>query len=221
MTELINALRDHQWLAALIIAIPLTIGLAKVLLKNTSISAWAAGLPSWVRWGAANLASGATVFVALVTQGVPIADAILGAVLAALGVEGVFNAQKHARSIVSTKARGTRTTLPALLLLIALPGCLAGSFEEARLAGLNPQARAAAPPPTERCVSLDSQHRNWGGVSKISAVLAGGSGLSTIPAEDKTLRIGLAAGAAATAALAAGAGYLSESAATSWARECQ
>lgn len=122
MTELIIAIRAHQWLAALIIAIPLTIGLTKVVLKNTKISAWAAGLPSWVRWGAANLASGATVFVALVTQGVPVVDAILGAVLAALGVEGVFNAQKHARSMVSTK--GAAKTLPALLLLV-LPGCAA------------------------------------------------------------------------------------------------
>jgi hypothetical protein len=111
-------------------------------------------------------------------------------------------------------------TSAAALVLLSLGGC-AGSFEEARLAGL--QARTAAKVavfPSERCVSLDNQHRTWGGVAKVSAVLAGAQGLSTIPVEDKTARIGLAAGTAVTAAAAAGAQYVSESAAESWAREC-
>jgi len=114
---------------------------------------------------------------------------------------------------------GRKAKLSIVALALLLGGC-AGSFEEAKLAGMDPQARAAAPPPTEHCISLDSQHRTWGGVAKVSAVVAGAEGLSSIPVDDKKVRIGLAAGTAAAAALAAGAAYVSEDAAASWAREC-
>jgi hypothetical protein len=117
---------------------------------------------------------------------------------------------------------GSQIKLLACSLLLVLVGGCAGSFEEARLAGLQAHSptKAVAVAPSERCQSLDNQHRTWGGVAKVSAVMAGAQGLSAIPVEDKRARIGLAAGTAVTAAAAAGAEYLSEGAAESWAREC-
>ena len=107
-----------------------------------------------------------------------------------------------------------------LLLMIAalsLTAC-AGTFEEARL--VQPERPVAAAREAGRCTELDDQHRLWGAVGKGSAVLAGASGLATIPIDSREGEIGLAAGAVGTAALAATAVYLSESAAESYVREC-
>lgn len=106
----------------------------------------------------------------------------------------------------------------AVLLLALMPslmGC-SGSFEEAR----NPSVALGAPPQSQRCADLDDRHALWGGVAKTSAVLAGGSGLATIPVEQDEVRIGLAVGAATMGAVAAGSGFISEAAAASWANEC-
>lgn len=105
--------------------------------------------------------------------------------------------------------------LALILLFLSVTGC-AGSFEEARA----PKRLAASPPPSARCIELDDRHTFWGGSSKFSAALSGASGLSTIPIEDERARIGLAAGSAVLAAVAVGAGFVSESASESWAREC-
>jgi len=109
----------------------------------------------------------------------------------------------------------------ALIAFVAvLTGC-AASFEESKLAGLDPQKRMSAPPPSARCMSLDNQHRVWGAVGKGTAVLAGAEGLSTIVTDNEKLQTGLAIGALATGAISATAVYVSEDAATSWARECK
>lgn len=107
--------------------------------------------------------------------------------------------------------------LGASCLLLA-QGC-AGSFEEAKLAGLN-DPRLAAAPDVPRCHELDDAHRTWGAVGKSAAVLAGASGLATIPSPSEEADIALAGGALAAGAVAAGAIYVSESAGESWAREC-
>lgn len=102
-----------------------------------------------------------------------------------------------------------------LILALSSIGC-AGSFEKARA----PKRVGAAPPPSARCIDLDDRHAFWGGSSKFSAALSGASGLSAIPIEDENARIGLAVGGAVFAAVAVGAGFVSESASESWAREC-
>lgn len=102
-----------------------------------------------------------------------------------------------------------------VLALSAIVGC-AGSFEEARA----PKRVAAGPPPSARCNTLDDRHAFWGGSSKFSAALSGASGLSAIPVDDERARLGFAVGGAVFAAVAVGAGFVSESASESWAREC-
>jgi hypothetical protein len=100
----------------------------------------------------------------------------------------------------------------ALVVALFLAGC-AGSFEESRGSVL----RAGAPELSAQCVSLDSQHRTWGGVAKGSAVVAGGLGaLEAIPGESKGAHIGLGAGALAAGAVAATAVFVSEDAASSY-----
>jgi hypothetical protein len=103
----------------------------------------------------------------------------------------------------------------ALMLALALLSGCSGSLEASR----PPRATIGAASQS-RCEALDDAHTAWGGVSKTSAVLAGGSGLATIPADDQGLRIGLAVGAAVSAAVAAGAGFISDAKAESWARDC-
>ena len=117
-------------------------------------------------------------------------------------------------------------TLKALLLaiaLVAVTGC-AGSLEQQRAARLSERRLGIdqLPRDTARCESLDATRRDWGAVAKGAAVLAGGSGLSTLPVPDdeREAQIGLAAGALAMATLAAVAIAVEEGAATSWAREC-
>ena len=102
-----------------------------------------------------------------------------------------------------------------LLLALLLTGCQ-GSFEEAK----NPHMLVGAPPQSARCAELDDRAAWSGGVAKASAVLGGGSGLSTVAVDDEKLRIGLAIGSAVMGGVAVGAGFVSSSAATSWAREC-
>jgi hypothetical protein len=102
-----------------------------------------------------------------------------------------------------------------VLLALSTFGC-GGSFEEAR----NPKITMGAAPQSERCASLDDTKRFWGGGSKFMGALGGGAGIAIIPVKDETGRIVLASSAAGLAAAAIGAGFISDDAATSWAREC-
>ena len=108
-----------------------------------------------------------------------------------------------------------RRALRRIAALLALApfafGC-AGSFEETR-----GSVRVSAPELTAQCVSLDGQHRTWGGVAKGSGVLAGGLGaVAALPGESDGARVGLGAGALAAGALAATAVFVSEDAAASY-----
>jgi len=110
-----------------------------------------------------------------------------------------------------------------LALALLLPGC-AGSLEAARLEGV--AARRGLPlsavgsAPSDRCQSLDDTHRYAGGVGKTAAFLAGGEGLATIPVQDDKAKMWLALGVVVTGAAAAGAWWIAEDAASSWAAEC-
>ena len=106
--------------------------------------------------------------------------------------------------------------LPLVMLSLLLLGCT-GSLESAQAAR---SARAGPTGSPERCAELDDRRQLAGGSAKALAALSGGTGLATIPATDDKLETGLAVGAAVSAALAAGALYISEGAGESFAREC-
>lgn len=105
-----------------------------------------------------------------------------------------------------------------ILAVLLLTGC-AGTFETSRLVtsrGSSPSSSALS----ARCHQLDDRRQLYGGIAKGAAVVAGGVGLASIPAESKGARIGLAAGGVGAAAVAAGAVYVAELAGQSWAEEC-
>lgn len=107
-----------------------------------------------------------------------------------------------------------------LLAALTLFGC-AGSFEEARAAGIQ-RARASQNPPGRddvRCRKLDARRSTWSGIAAGSIVLAGSSGLTALPVDDQT-RTTLAVGALTFSAIAAGAKVAADDAAKAWAREC-
>lgn len=114
--------------------------------------------------------------------------------------------------------------LAFLLILIALLSACTGSLPEAKRVGATKRLGAgkegvvAASP--ERCATLDDRRQLWGAVGKASALLAGVSGISTIPVHDTTERDALAAGALGFAAIAAGAQVIAEGAGESWVEQC-
>jgi hypothetical protein len=110
--------------------------------------------------------------------------------------------------------------LIALVSVLVLSGC-AGSFEEAKLAGRSERLSAApVTPPSVRCISLDTQQRNWATLGAGAAVAAGASGATAIPCKDETCRTVLVSVAVGAAVTAAAAEMASHGASTSWAREC-
>lgn len=109
-------------------------------------------------------------------------------------------------------------------MAFALSGC-AGSFEEARPPRSIPsnatvEQAAAIVSVTARCQQLDDDASRYSGAAKFWGALAGGSGISTIPADDKGWRIGLATGAAVSAALAIAADALAHGSAVEYVKEC-
>ncbi len=99
-------------------------------------------------------------------------------------------------------------------LALALSGC-AGSLESAR-----PARIGASPEQAARCATLDDRRGVEAGLAKIFAVAGGGQGLATIPVDNRDLEIGLAIGAAASVAVAAGLQVMADFSSTAWAREC-
>jgi hypothetical protein len=121
-----------------------------------------------------------------------------------------------------------KTTILALIFVLTT-GC-AGSFEEARLA--TPHRPAPAEPPggtrvalmvdtRSECISLDGTHRTWGGIAKGAGAVTVGLGALEVPDMGKEARIGVGVGALVTGAVAAASVFISEDAATSWARDCR
>jgi len=108
----------------------------------------------------------------------------------------------------------------AALVLLVATGC-AGSFEEARVAGIQARAVSSQKAPTDYCQGLDSQRRWWGGIGQGSALLAGAQGLATIPVKNDRAELGLAIGTATVAAGAVVATWVSEDAGAFTAATCQ
>jgi len=195
---------------------------ARVLSKSEAPTLWAL-LPAWcdiTTWPRLAqpivpfvLAGGPIVVAGFASDGID-ASELAAAFWAGVEATGVYHLVKKA--VPASKVAGT---VVAATLLLLVSGC-AGSFEESRLAGLNPQARASAPPQTERCRSLDDQHRWLGGVAKGSAFLAGASGIATWPVDNERAELGLAIGAGVMGATAVTAEYLSSEAESAWVREC-
>lgn len=113
-----------------------------------------------------------------------------------------------------------------VLLLLGLVGC-AGSFEEAKMSGMQeraakrPGVAAAVTPPSDYCRSLDSGHRLWAGVGKFEMVASGGLASTAVFVDDSKARIGVLVGAALLAAGGAGTIVVSDADAEAWARDCQ
>lgn len=75
--------------------------------------------------------------------------------------------------------------------------------------------------PSERCIQLDNARTTWGAVAKGAAVVAGGTGVSTIPLHDEQgAQVAMAATSAAAAAVGAVAVYVAEQKGDAWSREC-
>jgi hypothetical protein len=119
----------------------------------------------------------------------------------------------------------------ALLLLLALPLCLAstacaGSFEVARHGGQTERLTLAAagvpvtPADRSHCEAIDGRYQVWSALAKGGAALTGSAGLSTIPVDDQGARIGIAIGAAVVGSFTAAAVAVADGASQEWAREC-
>lgn len=112
--------------------------------------------------------------------------------------------------------------LKILGLILLLSGCTGTLERESRVGG-----RIGAKPASERCVELDERHASASAVAAGAGVLAGASGLATIPTGEirdegvrTTVRISLAITALLSGAVAYFATDTSTNAAKSWAREC-
>jgi hypothetical protein len=155
-------------------------------------------------------------------------SAILTAIAAGIGglfkvlieaFDGNTEAAKKAKLAVKV-AKETAVRSATLLLLLMIVGC-AGSFEEAKLAGRTPEAiKIRVMQPSDYCASLDSKHATWQAIGVGSGVLAGASGLTSIPVKGDDLKLGLAIGSVAFATLGATAAIIADRASTSWARDC-
>jgi hypothetical protein len=171
--------------------------------------------------------------------------AILGAVAAILSTMGGLLpvdspvgvwcrvASTDLRSFAAWLQTVTRGGPPptALLLLLALPLCLAstacaGSFEVARHGGQTERLTLAAagvpvtPADRSHCEAIDGRYQVWSALAKGGAALTGSAGLSTIPVDDQGARIGIAIGAAVVGSFTAAAVAVADGAAVEFVREC-
>lgn len=138
--------------------------------------------------------------------------------------------------------KGAPPGATGLLLLIMIGAALhlsacSGSFELARGQGAAERgvvrtqvtyratpagsaASAAVPADKKRCQELDDNHQRFDGQAKFWGAIAGGSGLTAVPVDDKGWKIGLGITAAVAAAISIAAEVMAADSATSWAREC-
>lgn len=220
LTDLLEALSTRAWYPFAAIGLTLLIAIG----KRVAPFVWDRIPQAW-QWVPIVAAAGAGAFVEAWSSGVGWQAAMGLALYTALfgGMAGIGTHHTGKRVIKKLRKLGHSPTLPSLLaLIVAVPllnGC-AGSYEEARF---TPKSKVtkAAPRDSDRCRSLDDQRRWWGGAAKGSAALAGSSGLAIIPSQSTELDTALAIGTGVSAAVAAAAVWLSESAAESWARECR
>jgi len=121
----------------------------------------------------------------------------------------------------------------SVLLLVGLglsqvccSGSLVGAQRDALSARYGERSVEIGYAPSARCQELSDKHATWSAIAKGSAVLAGTSGVATLPADELPERVQgparyTAAGVSVTsAALAAAAAVVAEDAAESFTREC-
>jgi hypothetical protein len=216
LTSTEAAAATAAFLAALIPIVLKLVSLLKLDVKK--LPRWAQPIPAAVM----------ALAVALLEQlqgGGTIWDALLVLVFGFLGGVGLYHTTKRVvpRLPKAQTPTMTKTASTTLILTVLLTAGCAGSFEEARAAGLKARSptRVAAVAPSDQCRAYDSGHRTWDAVAKGAAVLAGAQGLGQIPVDTKGARIGLAAGTAVAATGAIVAESLASGYAESWARECQ
>ena len=203
---LVAAIQSRAWYPAAALGLTLLINAA----KTASPALWDR-IPQRLQYLPIVVLAGAGAFVDAWASGVNWQVALALAAYSLLAALAGIGAHHTAKRVNPGSAA-------ALLLLCCAPlatGC-AGSFEESR----GSFKLTAAPRDAELCQDLDSAHRTYGAIGKTTAFLAGASGFATIPVESHDADVALAAGAVVAGAAAAGAVYLSESAAESWAREC-
>lgn len=107
-------------------------------------------------------------------------------------------------------------TILFVVAMTVLPAC-GGSFEEARGPNLK---LGASPELTSRCTTLDDRAAFYGGAAKGSAALSGVAGPSALLVKEDAQKLAIGIAGGVLGAVAVGAGFVSDSAATSWAREC-
>jgi len=138
-----------------------------------------------------------------------------------------------ARTVVRVRDGGSiLRSLSGLLLLLALPllggcsGSLVGAQRDALSARYGSEGVDFGYAPSARCQELSDRHATWSAIAKGGAVLAGTSGVATLPADELPERVQgparyTAAGISVTsAAIAAAAAVVAEDAAESFTREC-
>lgn len=238
--QLLQAFRAHNWyaVAALLLFCLISfwknVPLARVLYQK---------IPDGWRWLPPVAVAGATGFFTAFFEGADYKQALLQLVVAvvaialpAMGLQGGLQELRkrgaglasedplHVKVRPSDQGSGPPIPPAAALLLIGLglsQVCCTGSLQQAQASGVKArQVRLLAPGSAERCQTLDDRRITWGAVGKGAAVLAGASGISTLPVDDERADIGLAAGALTMAAVAAVAVVVEEGAGEAWAREC-
>ena len=115
-----------------------------------------------------------------------------------------------------------KTALGMMVCVLAFAGC-AGSFEESKSIGLKQRLVVGTlpPVPSPYCQHMDSVQRNWSAVSESAGMLAGASGIASIPSYgDPKVRVALASATVAMGGLAVAATVVSHKAAETWARDC-
>jgi hypothetical protein len=143
---------------------------------------------------------------------------------------------------LAAKKAAPLATMALLLFVVAAPGCLAGSFEEARIVGVaantmkrdvaagktptDAKANAAVAvfqaTPSEYCASLDSQQMVLHGFAAGAGALGASSGIPALvlPTSDDRTRMAFMGTALAFSATAAVLVILADGKSTAWVRDC-
>lgn len=178
-------------------------------------------IPSKWQWipGAALAASGlATELLSKATSDTEIVNVALAVVVLVVG----YAQRGHQDDNAGKPPSGGGNILPASLLALGallLGGC-AGTFEEARIAGIQRHRElGAAVSDRTRCVQLDNRRTTWGAIAVGAGVLAVPAGLASIPVKNDEAQAGLVAGSVAAAALTVSAKLVADNASHEWVAE--
>ncbi len=227
LTSTLQALQAHAWYPAAAGIVTLLLALFRRVAPET----WAR-LPRRWQWVPAVVLAALGAFVDAYASGVSWRIALVltayGAVTAGLGAIGLLHAAKRVAGggeppdgAVPVTVEPSPSTLKSggllflALLAFGLTGC-AGTFEEARLVAASPESKLDV----GYCRKLEDRRITWGAVGKGSALLAGASGLATLPVESSDTRLAVGGAALGAGVIAAASVYVSEQAGEAWVRDC-